>query len=126
MTRFLLVCAGGAVGTGARYALGAWITSKAGPGFPFGTLTINVLGSLAMGFLAQHAASREMSETARLALGAGVLGGFTTYSAFNHETLRFFQHGAWGAGAAYLAATVVLCLAAGVAGFAAARAFNGA
>ena len=126
MTRFLLVCAGGAVGTGARYALGAWITSKAGPGFPFGTLTINVLGSLAMGFLAQYAATREMSESTRVALATGVLGGFTTYSAFNQETLSLLHSASWRTGVAYLAATVVLCLAAGVAGFAAARAFNGA
>jgi CrcB protein len=125
MIRFLLVCAGGAVGTGARYTLGAWITSKSDSAFPFGTLTINVLGSLAMGFLAQYAASRGMSETTRLALATGVLGGFTTYSAFNQETLRLLHSPSWGAGVAYLAATVALCLAAGVAGFAASRALGG-
>jgi CrcB protein len=123
MLRLLLVCAGGAAGTGARYALNLFVTSKTGPGFPFGTLTINVLGSLAMGFLAEFASSRGMSETTRLALATGVLGGFTTYSAFNQETLRFFQLGAWATGAAYLASTVVTCIVAGVAGAAIGRAF---
>jgi CrcB protein len=122
MIRLLLVCAGGAAGTGARYALNLFVTSKAGPGFPFGTLTINVLGSFAMGFLAQIATTREMSETTRLVLATGVLGGFTTYSAFNQETMRYFQIGAWTTGAAYLASTVVTCLLAGLAGTALARA----
>ncbi len=125
MLRLLLICAAGAAGTGARYLLGTWITSSAGPGFPFGTLTINVLGSLAMGFVAQFAVSHQMSETTRLVIATGVLGGFTTYSAFNQETLRFFQLGAWGTGATYLGATVVLCLVAGAAGVAAARAVGG-
>jgi CrcB protein len=122
MTRFLLVCAGGAVGTGARYALGAWIGSKTTSAFPWNTLTINVVGSLAMGALAFVAASREMNETTRLALASGVLGGFTTYSAFNHETVMLLHSPAWKTGAAYLAATVVLCFAAGVVGYVAARA----
>ena len=122
MTRFLLVCLGGAAGSGARYLLAEWVTSKAGAGFPFGTLAVNVLGSFAMGFLAQIAAAHEMSETTRLALAAGVLGGFTTYSAFNHETLRLLQLDAWGPAAMNVGVTVIACLAAGFAGVAAARA----
>ena len=122
MTRFLLVCLGGAAGSGARYLLAMWVTSKAGEGFPLGTLAVNVLGSFAMGFLAQFAAAHEMSETTRLALAAGVLGGFTTYSAFNHETLRLLQLDAWGPAAANVGVTVIACLAAGFAGVAAARA----
>lgn len=122
MTRFLLVCVGGAAGSGARYLLSEWVTAKAGAGFPLGTLAVNVLGSFAMGFLAQFAVAHEMSETTRLALAAGVLGGFTTYSAFNHETLRLMQLDAWGTAAANVGVTVIACLGAGFAGIAAARA----
>jgi CrcB protein len=122
MNRLLLVCLGGAAGSGARYLLAMWVTSRAGGGFPFGTLAVNVLGSFAMGFLAQFAAAHQMSETTRLALAAGVLGGFTTYSAFNEETLRFLQLDAWGPAAMNVGVTVAACLAAGFAGVAAARA----
>ncbi len=122
MGRLLWICLGGACGTAARYLLALWVTAKAGEGFPFSTLTVNVVGSFVMGFLAQYAAAHQMGETTRLALTTGVLGGFTTYSAFNQETLRFLQLGAWGPGAAYLASTVVGCLVAGLAGMAAARA----
>ena len=122
MNRFLLVCLGGAAGSGARYLLAMWVTAKAGSGFPFGTLAVNVTGSFAMGFLAEFAAAHQMSETTRIALAAGVLGGFTTYSAFNEETLRFLQLDAWGTAAMNVGVTVVACLAAGFAGVAAARA----
>lgn len=122
MNRFLLVCLGGAAGTGARYLLALWLTSKTGEGFPWGTLTVNLLGSFAMGFLAQYASANSMNETTRLALATGVLGGFTTYSAFNHETMRYLQLGAWGPGVAYLGITVLGCLGAGVAGWMTARA----
>lgn len=121
MTRFLVICLGGACGTGARYLLALWLNPKIGEGFPIGTLLINVTGSFVMGFLFQFAASHEMSETTKLALATGVLGGFTTYSAFNQETLRLIQLDAWGAGLGNLAATVLGCLAAGVAGMAAAK-----
>src|ERR1043166_1836159 len=109
MTRLLLICLGGAFGTGARYLLALWITSKAGDGFPLGTLAVNVIGSFVMGFLAQFVASHEVGETTRLALTTGVLGGFTTYSAFNQETLRLFELGSWGTGSLNLAVTIVAC-----------------
>jgi CrcB protein len=116
MARFLLICAGGAAGTGARYLLALWVTSKTGDGFPFGTLAVNVIGSFVMGFLFQLAIAHPMTDTTKLALTTGILGGFTTYSAFNQETLRFFQLGAWTTGLANLGVTVVSCLAAGVGG----------
>ena len=122
MTRFLWICLGGAAGTGARYLLSGWALAAFGAGFPWGTLAVNVIGSFAMGFLAEYAAAHQMSETTRLALATGVLGGFTTYSAFNEETLRFLQLDAWGPAAANVGVTVLACLAAGFAGVAAARA----
>jgi fluoride exporter len=122
MARFLWICLGGAAGTGARYLLSGWLLRVAGPGFPWGTLAVNVLGSFLLGLLMQVALTTDLlSPTARLALGTGVLGGFTTYSTFNYETLQFFQRDEWLLGFANLGGTVVACLAAGALGVLAGR-----
>jgi CrcB protein len=115
VTRFLLVCLGGAAGTGARYLLGLWAARAWPSGIPWGTLLVNTLGSfllvLVMGAGARGAL---LSADARAVLATGVLGGFTTYSTFNHETLRLMMQGSPGLAALYLLATVSGCLAAGV------------
>lgn len=121
MARFLWICLGGAIGTGARYLLGGWILRVTGPGFPYGTLAINAIGSFLLGMLMQVALATDFSPTLRLALATGVMGGFTTYSTFNYETLQLFQEEAWLLGFANLGLTVVACLAAGVLGLAAGR-----
>jgi fluoride exporter len=114
MTRFLLVCLGGAFGTGARYLLGTWAVRSWGDRFPFGTLAINALGSfLLVVILILGTQGRLLSPNARVVLGTGVMGGFTTYSTFNYEALRFLQQGAYGAASLYVAVTVFGCLAAG-------------
>jgi CrcB protein len=119
---FLLICAGGAAGTGARYLVATGMARWLGPAFPAGTLTVNVVGSLLVGAIMDLALRYEVvGPELRLVLVAGVMGGFTTYSSFNHETLGYFARGSWGLGIAYLAATVVGCLAAGMLGIAAAR-----
>jgi CrcB protein len=124
MTRFLLVCLGGAFGTGARYLVGAWAGGSWGARFPFGTLAINALGSfLLVLILYLSMQGRLISPDARVILGTGVMGGFTTYSTFNYEVVRFLQQGAYGAAAAYLLATVGGCLAAGAAALAVAKLF---
>lgn len=105
MTRFLLVCLGGALGSGARYLVGISL--------PQGTLIVNLAGS----FLIALAMESMRPTDLRLMLVTGVLGGFTTYSAFNYETLAYFRQGAWGAGLLNVAATLFGCLAAGAAGF---------
>jgi CrcB protein len=123
MGRLLLVSAGGAVGTAARYLLSAALARALGPALPYGTFAVNVIGSFLLGVI-MHAGGGEMtalSPTARLVLGTGLMGGFTTYSAFNYETLRFLETGAWGTAALYVAATLVVCLAAGALGMAAGR-----
>jgi CrcB protein len=126
MTRLLWICLGGAIGTGARYLLSLWLYRLAGPGFPYGTLAVNVIGSFLLGFLLQFSLTTEsFSPTLRLALTTGVMGGFTTYSTFNSETLGYLREGAWGIGLAYLAITVVGCLIAGTLGFLSARALAG-
>lgn len=117
MARFLWICLGGAIGTGARYLLSGWILRVAGPGFPYGTLAVNAIGSFLLGVLMEVALSTEsFPPMLRLALTTGVMGGFTTYSTFNYETLQLFQEGAWLVGFANLGVTVIACLAAGVLG----------
>ena len=122
MTRFLLVCAGGAAGTAARYATALWAGAAFGPAFPIGTLIVNVIGSFLIAFIMQIGAAAEwMSADVRIMLTTGVMGGFTTYSTFNYETTSYFREGAWLIGFANIAATLLGCLAAGMAGLALAR-----
>jgi CrcB protein len=125
MARFLLVCAGGAVGTGARYLLGGWAQRALGTAFPYGTLLINALGSFFIVIIMYLGADRGLiSPEVRIMLTTGVMGGFTTYSTFNYETIRLFQDGALGLGALNLFATVLVCLLAGGAGVLVCRALN--
>ena len=98
----------------------------AGPGFPYGTLAVNVVGSFLLCLLMQVSLATEaFPPTLRVVLATGVMGGFTTYSAFNYETLRYFQEDAWLLGLANLGITVAACLAAGLLGFAAGRLLAG-
>ncbi len=122
MARLFWICLGGAAGTGCRYLLAGWIFRMAGQGFPYGTLAVNVLGSLLLGFILQYELTAgALPPTLRLALTTGFTGGFTTYSAFNDETIRLFQRGSWGTGVANIVATLLTCLAAGLLGVALAR-----
>ncbi len=126
MSRLLWICLGGAVGTAGRYLLGDWLMRVAGPAFPWGTLAVNVLGSFLLGLVMQLALSTDwISPTLRLTLATGVLGGFTTYSSFNYETLRLIEGGSWLLAGANLAGTVVGCLVAGTLGMGLARALAG-
>ncbi len=116
MARFFWICLSGAAGTGARYLLSSWIARVHGPGFPFGTLAVNVVGSFLLGALMQIAlASPELSPTLRLAATTGFVGGFTTYSTFNYETLDLLERNA-ALGALNLTVTVGSCLLAGLLG----------
>jgi CrcB protein len=122
MERFLWICLGGAAGTGARYLVSLWALRAAGPGFPWGTLAVNVVGSFLLGALMQVALTTDLiGPTLRLGLTTGVMGGFTTYSTFNYETLAYLQRSEGLLAFANLAATVLLCLAAGALGLAAGR-----
>ena len=126
MARFLWICLGGAAGTGARYLLSDWSLRNLGPGFPWGTLAVNVIGSFLLGLLIQIAlATSLLSPTLRLTLTTGVMGGFTTYSTFNYETLRYLQQGDWVGAGTYVTTTLLVCLAAGGLGLFLARLFVG-
>jgi fluoride exporter len=118
----LWVGLGGAVGSIARYHVGVWL-DRPGRAMPWGTLAVNLAGSFLIALLLQLALRHDaITPTMRLALATGVLGGFTTYSTFNQETLRMAQQGSWGAAAAYVAITLLGGLAAGAAGWAIGRA----
>ena len=124
MSRLFWIGVAGAVGTGARYLLSGWILAFAGPAFPWGTLAVNTSGSFLLGLVTQVAlTTRVLNPTLRLALSAGLLGGFTTYSTFNYETIAYIRERAWMYGMLNVAATILLCLAAGFAGIAVARWF---
>jgi len=126
MEKLALVCLGGALGSGARYLVGQWSTAKLGTGFPWGTLAVNLLGSFAIALLLHAASAKtDFSLNTRLFLATGVLGGFTTYSSFNQETLEYFGAGETAKAFAYAAVTLLACLAAGYAGLSAGRALFG-
>ena len=120
MQPFLLVCAGGAIGSGARYLVATWSARALGADFPRGTLIVNMLGSFVLALVFALPASW-VSPEARLFVGTGVLGGFTTYSSFNYETLALLEGGSAGLAVANVAVTVAACLITGVAGLAAGR-----
>ncbi|MGQ0622742.1 MAG: fluoride efflux transporter CrcB [Panacagrimonas sp.] len=107
----LAVAVGGAVGSLARYGVGQAARAFA-PGWPWGTLLVNVLGSFAIGLLFAWFAARPAAEWLRLGLITGVLGGFTTFSAFSIETLELLRSDGSGAAIAYIAATLLTGLAA--------------
>jgi len=126
VSRFLWICLGGAAGTGARYLLSGWALAAFGVSFPWGTLSVNVIGSFLLGLLMQvGVATPVLSPTLRLALTTGVMGGFTTYSTFNWETMRYIQDGAWRLAVGNVVLTLAVCLAAGFAGVALGRSLFG-
>ncbi|MGJ8536251.1 MAG: fluoride efflux transporter CrcB [Parasphingopyxis sp.] len=108
MPHLLLVMAGGAIGAGLRFLLGRFTLHQFGPGFPWGTLTVNLAGGLAMGLLAGLLARFGTGgEGWRLFVGVGILGGFTTFSAFSLETANMIERGAIGLAAGYALVSVI-------------------
>jgi CrcB protein len=107
-----LVFAGGGTGAVLRYQFGRWMTHMLGPQvvstFPWATLAVNVIGSLAMGLLAGWLARHGSGgETTRLLVGVGLLGGFTTFSAFSLELMLLIERGQPGSAFAYAAVSVL-------------------
>ncbi len=117
MNGFLYVALGGALGATGRYGLGLWTEHNLGNSFPYGTLSVNILGSFLMGIMAAWFAVKSGApENLRLLLGVGVLGGFTTFSSFSLEAVNLLRGKGIGAFTAYLGASVVLSLLALAAG----------
>ena len=116
------VALGGAVGASLRYLTNHLALRLAGTGFPFGTLTVNVLGSFAMGVLVVLLGQFSANRYAPL-LMTGLLGGFTTFSAFSLDAVTLVERGEAGLAAAYVLASVGLSLAAITAGLWLTRSF---
>ena len=112
----LLVADGGAVGVLARYALGTTVSAEA---LPWVTVAINVAGSFLLGLLTS--AGGELPSAARLSLGVGVLGGFTTFSTFSLDVLRQLEAGEGGMALLYVLASVALGVVAAAVGYYAGR-----
>jgi CrcB protein len=114
MEKVLLVAVGGAVGAVARYALGVQALRLLGPNWPFGTFIANVSGGLLMGVLAGYLAHRGGAdqEKLRVLLGVGVLGGFTTFSAFSLEVALMVERRTYGQAFTYATASVLLSMSA--------------
>jgi CrcB protein len=111
MLNILLVALGGGLGAAGRYGVSLAMPAKPGE-WPWATFGINVVGSLLIGVLAGWLARNPDGEQWRLFLGVGVLGGFTTFSAYSLETLRMIERGDWAGGALYALGSVVAGLAA--------------
>ncbi|MBB3694258.1 fluoride efflux transporter CrcB [Sphingomonas sp. BK580] len=121
MNSLFLVMAGGAVGTAGRYLTGRAMTAALGPDWPWGTLTVNLIGGLLMGLLVGALARTGASENWRLLLGVGVLGGFTTFSAFALDAATMIERGAALGAIGYAFVSVVGAIAAVFAGLALVR-----
>ena len=114
LVRVLWVGLGGMAGSVARYLVSAWLLKLLGPTFPFGTLAVNLIGSFLLGvIMAIGLYTASLGTNAQVGLTTGVMGGFTTYSTFNFETIRLLEEGAWALAGLNVAVTLLGCLAAG-------------
>lgn len=119
MISALVVFVGGGLGAVLRYFLGIVATRLVGVDFPWGTLFINITGSLAMGVIVAWLAFSEPvtgGKALRLFLTTGILGGYTTFSTFSLDTFSLWERGEVGAAAGYVAASLIISLAAVAAG----------
>lgn len=121
ISTLLQVALGGAIGASARYLTGVAAIRLLGPGFPWATVTVNVAGSFLMGVFVVLAAHRGLTHLAPLIM-TGLLGGFTTFSAFSLDAVTLYERGAAGQAAAYVAGSVILSIAGLFAGLWVARA----
>jgi CrcB protein len=120
----LWVVVAGGLGSGARFLVGEWAASAIGTAYPYGTMIVNLAGCCALGAVVQLASAGSLNPEMRVAIGVGFLGGFTTYSSFNQETLMMITTGATVAAMLNIAVTLLGGLMAGLLGVAIGRAFS--
>jgi CrcB protein len=109
MTHILLVAAGGALGSVLRYLVGLWTLRSFGPSFPWGTLTVNITGSFLIGVFAEVIARKfGASAEMRVFLITGILGGYTTFSAFSLDAITLLERGEPVTALIYVASSVLL------------------
>lgn len=118
MTMWALLAAGGALGALARYGVATWVQQRTGPGFPWGTLVVNVLGSFALGFVLAAIADPAWRPPIVAFAATGFLGDFTTFSTFAYEAAALGHARAWGRMTTYLFVSVAATVAAVAAGLA--------
>lgn len=117
MSGILYVALGGALGASGRYGLGQWIERISDHDFPYGTMSVNILGSFAMGILvAWITAKGAGNETVRLFIGVGLLGGFTTFSSFSLDAINLLRDKGMAPFLSYVLISVIVSLAAIAAG----------
>jgi fluoride exporter len=117
----LYIAVGGVLGTLARYYLQGWVQTRTGV-FPVGTLAINLIGSLIIGFVIRLATgSTIISPDLRAALTVGFCGAFTTMSTFSYESIALLRDGEYGYAGLYMGGTILGCLAAVIIGTAVAN-----
>ena len=122
MYHLILVAAGGAIGASARHLVNLAFLRLLGPGFPWATMAVNIVGSFAMGVLVALLARRfGASDEVRLFVATGILGGFTTFSSFSLDVAALWERGEIGLTALYLLLSVVLSILALFAGLAIVR-----
>ncbi|GKX34343.1 MAG: putative fluoride ion transporter CrcB [Rhizobiaceae bacterium MnEN-MB40S] len=122
MYHFLIVALGGAVGASLRHLTSLLTLRWFGPGFPWGTLTVNIVGSFLMGvFIELLARKFDSSQELRLLIATGIMGGFTTFSAFSLDVAVMWERGATLTAAGYVLASVALSILALFAGLALVR-----
>ncbi|MCA9621308.1 MAG: fluoride efflux transporter CrcB [Myxococcales bacterium] len=117
MKELLLIALGGAAGAVSRYGVTEWARSRLGEQFPYGTLAVNVVGSLLLGLLLGLSLRHVAGRMARAGLGTGFLGALTTFSTFSNETLLLAQQGKAGQAALNVGLSLALGLAAAMLGF---------
>ena len=102
----------GALGCLARYLLSGWVYALAGRGFPYGTLTVNVVGAFLIGLIMEFGLRTTLiPQELRVGLTIGFLGGLTTFSTFSYETFRLLEDGEFFTAAVNVFASVLVCLA---------------
>lgn len=122
---YLIVFLGGGIGAALRHGVNLGSARLLGTAFPYGTLTVNVVGSLAMGMLAAYFAFKgDATQHWRLFLTTGILGGFTTFSAFSLDAVLLYERGEVGLAAFYVLASVALSIGGLFAGLALVRSFT--